>query len=607
MSILNILEEGDRRAPNAIALYAPGRSPITYSALHAHVVRTAPALRQRGLQRDDIIAIVLPNGPETASPFLSLSAAGLCAPLNPAYQADELEFYLSDLPARALIVAGLPESPAREVARRLGIQVIELAWSPEDSAGMFALDGSPAAERDDSLEAPQPDDVALVLHTSGTTSRPKIVPLTHANLVASARHIATSLMLTPDDLSLNVMPLFHIHGLVASLLASLHGGGGVVCTPGFVAPSFFDWMGEFRPTWYTAVPTMHASIVSRAAASEAGADSHTLRFIRSSSAALPRTTLAKLEEVFRVAVIEAYGMTEAAHQMASNPLPPAVRKPGTVGRAAGPAIAVLGPDGHPVSPGVRGEIAIKGPNITPGYVRNPEANAAAFIDGWLRTGDEGVLDDDGYLTILGRLKEIINRGGEKVSPLEVDEVLLAHPAVAQAVTFGASDAVLGEEVAAAIVLHEGMTVSERALREFVAARLALFKVPRRVLFMSFIPTGPTGKPQRIGLAERLGVAFEAPPASASTYVAPGTPVEEILASVWSSVMGTAHPGVEEDFFYSGGDSILAAQFVGRVRDALAVDISLLAFFDSPTVRGLASIVEAAIAKEPAPEHSASFR
>jgi len=264
MSILNILEEGDSRAPNAKALYAPGRSSTTYSALHAHVVRTANGLRQRGLRRDDIIAIVLPNGPEMASAFLSASAAAICAPLNPAYQADELEFYLSDLPAKALIVAGLPDSPARDVARRLGIEVIELAWSPDDPAGIFSLDGPPGRERDDALESPQPDDVALVLHTSGTTSRPKIVPLSHANLSASARHVATSLELTSNDLSLNVMPLFHIHGLVAALLASLHGGGGVVCTPGFVAPSFFDWVREFRPTWYTAVPTMHASIVSRA-------------------------------------------------------------------------------------------------------------------------------------------------------------------------------------------------------------------------------------------------------------------------------------------------------------------------------------------------------
>ena len=294
-------------------------------------------------------------------------------------------------------------------------------------------------------------------------------------------------------------------------------------------------------------------------------------------------------------VIEAYGMTEAAHQMASNPLPPQVRKPGTVGRAAGPEISVLDNDGNAVPPGARGEIAIRGPNVTAGYARNPTANEAAFTNGWLRTGDEGAFDEDGYLTILGRLKEVINRGGEKISPLEVDEVILAHPAVAQAVTFAAKDALLGEEVAAAVVLRPGLDVTERQLREFVAARLTHFKVPRRVLFMPAIPTGPTGKMQRIGLAERLGIAFEAEVRQPVEHVSPRTPVEEIIASIWASVLATDPPGIHDNFLDAGGDSMLAAQFIARVRDLLAIDVSLIAFFDSPTVAGLASVAEEAMA------------
>jgi acyl-CoA synthetase (AMP-forming)/AMP-acid ligase II len=603
MSILTLLAERSRRTPDAKALYAPGRKPLSFATLHAHAVRTAAGLRQCGINRNDTVAIVLPNGPEMATAFLSVSAGAICAPLNPAYRADEFEFYLSDLPARALIIAGLPETPARDVARRLEIPVIELAWSARDPAGLFSLDGLASGEASTLLDGPNESDIALVLHTSGTTSRPKIVPLTHGNLSASARHVAATLQLTSQDRCLNVMPFFHIHGLVAALLASLEAGGSVVCGPGFIAPSFFDWIADFRPTWYTAVPTMHASIVSRAPANRATIDSHSLRFVRSSSSALPRSTLAQLEEIFRVPVVEAYGMTEAAHQMASNPLPPGVRKPGTVGRAAGPAISVLDAEGQPIPAGARGEVAIKGPNVTAGYASNPGANAAAFINGWLRTGDEGIFDEDGYLTILGRLKEVINRGGEKVSPLEVDEVLMAHPAVAQAITFAASDAVLGEEVAAAVVLRPGSALTERQLREFVGVRLAHFKVPRRVLFVESIPVGPTGKPQRIGMAERLGVSFAATAPSAAKYVAPRSPVEEILASVWSSVMATKPPGVEDNFFYAGGDSMLAAQFVTRVRDTLAVEISLLAFFDSPTVAGLAAIVEEAMVAESSPAGS----
>ena len=597
MNILAILETRARRASLADSLHAPGRAPISSADLLEHVTRTAAALRRRSLNKDDVVAVVLPNGPEMATAFLSAAVAGICAPLNPAYGKEELEFYVSDLPAKALVIAGLPDSPARDVARRMGIPVIELTWSADDPAGLFEMDGAPGGGIDTGEITPDADDIALVLHTSGTTSRPKIVPLTHRNLAASAEHIASTLELTSVDVCLNVMPLFHIHGLVAALLSSLQAGAGVVCTPGFIAPSFFGWLDAFHPTWYTAVPTMHSAIVARAQEHQKELDSHTLRFIRSSSAALPRTTLARLEEVFGVPVIEAYGMTEAAHQMASNPLPPHARKPGTVGRAAGPAISVLDIEGNPVATGMRGEIAIKGPNVTGGYARNPDANAAAFTNGWLRTGDEGAFDEEGYLTILGRLKEVINRGGEKISPLEVDEVILAHPAVAQAITFAARDALLGEEVAAAVVLRTSAILSERQLREFVATRLAHFKVPRRILFMPSIPTGPTGKMQRIGLAERLGIAFDAPDRTPARYVAPRTPVEEILASIWSAVMATDLPGVDDDFFNAGGDSILAAQFIARVRDALAVDISLIAFFDAPTVAGIATIVEEAMAAE----------
>ena len=530
-----------------------------------------------------------------AAAFLSVAAACVCAPLNPSYRDEEFEFYLTDLPAKALMIGRFADGGAREVARRLGIQVIELEWKESDPAGMFALE---KVDTDSDMSgAPGPDDIALVLHTSGTTSRPKIVPLTHANLCASARHIVESLGLTAADQCLNVMPLFHIHGLVAALLASLQAGGGVACTPGFVAPSFLDWITELSPTWYTAVPTMHASIVARARSHTTDLETHSLRFIRSSSAALPRQTSAQLEELFRVPVIEAYGMTEAAHQMASNPLPPGRRKAGTVGLPAGPQISILDSQGQTVPTGTRGEIAIRGPNVTPGYVRNPAANAAAFTDGWLRTGDEGSFDADGYLTILGRLKEVINRGGEKISPLEVDDVILSHPAVSHAVTFAAKDAVLGEEVAAAVVLRPGMEVSERQLREFVAARLIHFKVPRTIRFLDVIPTGPTGKMQRIGLADRLGVAFDARPPVVVNYVAPRTPAEEIIASIWGSVMASDPPGIDDNFFDAGGDSTLAAQLIARVRDMLAVDVSLIAFFDAPTVAGLAANVEAAMALE----------
>lgn len=490
----------------ATAIAAIGRRPATYGDLRALVERTRASLRAAGIGRADRVAIVLPNGPEMATSFVAVASAATSAPLNPGYKADELDFYLSDLDARALVLPRGMAGPAREVAERKGIPILALDVDADAPAGLFRLsleNGAAAATRSDGpLEG---EDIALVLHTSGTTARPKIVPLTIANLCASAGNIHASLALTPDDVCLNVMPLFHIHGLVAAVLATLDAGATVTCTPGFDALKFFGWLESVRPTWYTAVPTMHQAILARAARNEAIAKMSRLRFIRSSSASLPPQVMRELGQTFGCPVIEAYGMTEASHQMASNPLPPRAQKAGSVGLPAGPEIAIMDESGAILPGGEEGEVVIRGRNVTHGYLGAPEANAKAFTHGWFRTGDRGRLDADGYLHLTGRIKELINRGGEKVSPLEVDAVLMDHPAVAQVVTFGVPHPKLGEEVAAAVVLREGKTVTERELKELASSRLASFKVPRTIVFVSEIPKGATGKLQRIGLAERLGI------------------------------------------------------------------------------------------------------
>jgi len=491
-----------------IALAAPGRPPLRYGEFRKLVDDTAARLAGLGIGRGDRVAIVLPNGPEMASSFLAVACCATTAPLNPAYRADELEFYLTDIGARAILVGADEDGPSVEVANRLGIAILRLQTGPDLPAGSFTIAGD-AAGSAIAPELARADDVALLLHTSGTTSRPKLVPLTHANLAASARHIVASLHLTADDRCLNIMPLFHIHGLVAAVLSSLAAGASVCCTPGFNALKFFQWMQEARPTWYTAVPTMHQAILARAARNSEILQQSRLRFIRSSSASLPSQVMAELERTFGCPVIEAYGMTEAAHQMASNQLPPGRRKPGHVGVAAGPEVAIMTPDGRLLPPGQTGEVVIRGPNVMSGYERNPAANEAAFAFGWFHTGDQGVMDEDGFLRITGRLKEIINRGGEKIAPLEVDEVLMDHPAVAQAVTFAMPHDKLGEEVAAAIVLRDGSEASENELRAFAAERLADFKVPRRIVILDEIPKGPTGKLQRIGLARTLGLGGDA--------------------------------------------------------------------------------------------------
>lgn len=500
-AVTALLAGGESDGP---ALVEPGRATTTYSDLRQLIAATRAELHRCGVGRGMRIALQLTNGPVMATAFMAASATGTAAPLNPALRREECDFYLADTKAAALIAEAEADGPAVAAAEALDIPVIRV-HADVATAGGFRVEGPEGAAPPDRAPATV-DDIALLLHTSGTTARPKLVPLTHANLQASARNIASTLELTSGDRCLNVMPLFHIHGLVACLAAPLSAGGSVVVPPGFDAFAFFRWLTDAAPTWYSAVPTMHQAVLARAARNRVAIGDSQLRFIRSSSASLPPIVMTELEETFGVPVIESYGMTEAAHQMASNPLPPAVRKPGSVGLAAGPDVAIMDPDGNLLARGPVGEVVIRGSNVTAGYLERPEANAEAFTDGWFRTGDLGRLDDDGYLFLEGRIKEIVNRGGEKISPREIDEALLAHPDVAQAVAFAVPHPKLGEDLAAAVVAADGREPTPEELRQFVAERVAAFKVPRKVLIVDEIPKGPTGKLQRIGLARQLGLA-----------------------------------------------------------------------------------------------------
>jgi acyl-CoA synthetase (AMP-forming)/AMP-acid ligase II len=496
-----LLQNGADSSP---ALGAPETAPLSFKDLRALAADTVATLNHMGIGRNDRVAIVLPNGPEMAAAFLCVAAGATTAPLNPAYRQEEFEFYIADLKSKAVIVQTGDDTPARAAAAKLGVPLIELEPQRANGAGAYKLT-SPLLGTPTTPGFAAADDVALILHTSGTTSRPKIVPLAQSNICASARHIGATLELKSHDRCLNIMPLFHIHGLIAAVLSSLAAGGQTVCTPGFNALKFFAWLDEVEPSWYTAVPTMHQAILTRAERNKESLAKSKLRFIRSSSASLPPQVMQALEDTFSCPVVESYGMTEAAHQMASNPLPPRARFAGSVGIAAGPEVRVMDEEGNLLGPNTLGEIVIRGPNVTKGYEANPDANLKGFANGWFRTGDQGTLDDAGYLRITGRLKELINRGGEKVSPLEVDEVVMDHPAVQQVVTFAIPHDKLGEEVGAAIVLREGETATERDIRDFAAKRLADFKVPRKVVFLAEIPKGATGKLQRIGLAEKLGL------------------------------------------------------------------------------------------------------
>ena len=587
-TVLSLVLERASSSPDDLALLAPGRPGATYAGVADDVRHIASALRARGVTNGDRVALVVENGPEAAVAFLAVSSAAACAPLNPAYRPAELEFYLRDLRASAVIVDRELQTPAREVARTLGVDVLDLLVDRSAPAGRFVLDGAMGAV---GFSEPTADAEALVLHTSGTTARPKIVPLTHRQLVVSARNVSTTLGLEPDDRCLNVMPLFHIHGIVAGLLASICSGASVVCTPGFHQVRFFEWLRSMHPTWTSAVPTMHQSILERVRRDPTLMAGHGLRFVRSSSSALPVSVMEGLEQALGVPVIEAYGMTEAAHQMASNPLPPGVRKSGSVGIPAGPQITILDSEGHVVTSGEMGEVAVRGESVFSGYDSAPEANADAFVNGWFRTGDQGRLDETGYLHLLGRLKEIINRGGETVSPAELDETLLRHPAVAHAVAFGVPHERLGEEIAAAVVVRDGYTTVERELQDFVAQTLAPFKVPRRIVFVDDIPKGATGKVQRNALSGQLALTgdepFPAPDGVGSQFL------EDVLRGICADVLAISHVGPRDDFFSLGGDSILGAEVIARARDLLGKpDLPLVAIVRAPTPRALAMEIEA---------------
>ena len=489
--LVDLLTNGNPTHPAISVVDGPS---ISYGELYGQVEELSARLRQLGLGKGDRIAMALPNGLEVIALFLAASTVGTAAPLNPAYTRDEFKFYLEDTNARALIV---PRNGAEEARAAASESVIMIEADLDDEGRVHLSSEDAAASRND---RETDDEIALILHTSGTTSRPKRVPLSHANLLTSAANVAATYQLTPADVSLCVMPLFHVHGLVASTLATFFSGGTVVVPAKFNPLSFWTTVREKQATWYSAVPTIHQVLLSRARGKRPDG-AQQLRFIRSCSAALAPQMMADMETVFGVPVLEAYGMTEAAHQMASNPLPPDARKGGSVGRGTDVAIAILDKEGNELPAGATGEVSIKGPNVFGGYEGNAEANAESFSNGWFRTGDQGHLDGEGYLTLSGRIKELINRGGEKISPREIDEVLATHPAVAEAVCFGIPDRVYGEDVAAAVVLKSDVT--EKELIAHCRSSLSDFKCPKKIYIMDAIPRTATGKIQRRNVAAAL--------------------------------------------------------------------------------------------------------
>jgi acyl-CoA synthetase (AMP-forming)/AMP-acid ligase II/acyl carrier protein len=578
-----------RTAPGRNAILAPGRPALTYGALWSRVNDAVRALRRLGIGPGDRVAVVLPNGPDAAVAMIAVAAGAVCVPLNPGFTADEWRRYFGDLRVSALLTHADLDSASRGLAHAVGISVIDLVPRSGEGPGAFSLVGAETGRSVDGALAPSTGD-AFILSTSGTSSRPKLVPLTHAAVCLSAYNVGATLALAPRDRLLNVLPLFHVHGLVSGVVAALAAGSSAVCTAGFDAAAFCGWLKEFRPTWYTAVPTIHQAVLSAARVDPRSARQSSLRVIRSASSSLPSSVTDGLEALFGVPVVDTYGMTEAASQIAANPLER--RKPGSVGQPAGPEIAIMDSEGRRLPAGKRGEIALRGPTITRGYDNDPAATASAFRNSWFRTGDLGYLDADGYLFIVGRIKEIINRGGQKVAPAEVEQALLSHPDVVDAAAFPLFHRRLGEDVAAAVVLRPDAKVTAHGLRDFARERLARYKVPGLIRIVPAIPKGPAGKIKRAELVAALAITLpRARVERGGKSIAPRSELEWQLADTWTELLELSGIGIDEDVFALGADSITVTQMLSRLRARFGVDLSLRDIFDAPTVAALAARLE----------------
>ncbi|MDQ4070990.1 MAG: non-ribosomal peptide synthetase, partial [Actinomycetota bacterium] len=575
---LHIADLIDRRAQaNAMApaICHAGRASLTYAGLQRQMAEVGAALRQLGLGRTPRVAVALPGGPELAAAILGVAASATCVPLDPASPRAELEHLLDEARVDCVLVCEGRESPAAAIAERRGTPVLAAQTDPLVPAGAFRLSllssGAPAGSPASLPGQRRSDETAVVLHTSGTTGKPKIVPLSHRNVCTSAHNIASSMQLTEDDRCLNVLPMYYSHGLMSPLMATIAAGASVICPRRFEVMKFFRLLAELAPTWYSAVPPIHREIVKAAPTFAGPLARSRLRFVRSASAPLPPELHDALESTFHVPVIESYGMTETASIVTSNPLPPGRRKKGSVGVSIGCDVAIMTGSGSLLPPGQRGEIGVRGPTVTFGYENDPIAKDTAFVGGWFRTGDEGFVDEEGYLFITGRMKEIVNRGGAKVSPVEVDDALRRHPSVLEAASFGVPHTGLGEDLAAAVVAKGDAVITEEQLRRHLAATLSPYKVPSRIFFVDEIPTTHTGKIRRRDLAELLA------PAGGASVVAAGTEAESRLVDIWSTVLGlpAKRVGTTDNFFDLGGTSLRLAEVRSALQRELGWDIPLL--------------------------------
>ncbi len=586
--VLSLLRHQANASPGSVAIERINELPVSYLSVCNWAEDIAQGLLSQGVSPDGTrsrVAIVLPNGPEMSIALLAVCCIGAALPFNPLYREAEFEDYFHRTGVNFLLVGHDDNGFAPEVAARLGIKVLRLNKNGRLAKAQNIDNSSPVKKQ---ITAPDPDDIALVLLTSGSTGRPKSVPLTHRNICTSAYEVVRSMGLGQSDRCLSMWEQFHIGGLVDLLLAPLSSGGTIISTSGFDAAKFYQLLADAKPTWFQGVPTTLRELVFHAERNNIAMQPNTLRLIRSVAAALPPRLMEEVESLFALPVIQTFGMTEAGPLITSTRLPPAVRIPGAVGTSCGSEIRILGPANTELESGETGEVAVRGSNVFSGYKNDTEANSKAFRNGWFLTGDTGYLDEDGQLFLTGRVKQIINRGGEKVNPQEVDDVLLAHPEVEEAATFALKHRTLGEDVGAAIVLRSDTSTTERELLQFLSSRLASFKVPQQLFMYERLPRNAVGKIDRLALTE----AAESKAACITNASDGETSIlEQRLAKLWASELNLTEVGLDDNFFAAGGDSLAGVRLYLAVEEDLGQPLPQSALTGITTVREMARLVD----------------
>lgn len=566
--------------PAAPALSSPGRPDLSFRALLKLLTGIQLQLNQLGIGPGDRVVLCAPaNSPETATASLAIAAAATCAPLDPNLSQAEITRYLQQLEPDVILCFADRRAEWQSAASQLNIPLLEVAVDLSQPAGYFQLQG----ETGFAVKAQgwaEPQDTALIIMTSGSTGEPKLVPLTQAGICYSCAQLTQVMQLTSKDVCLNLLPLFHVHGLISNLLIPLAAGGKVVLCGSFNPDRFLSWLVQSQATWYSVSPTIHLAILKAITQNPLSHQQHALRFIRSGSAALSPQVIAELEQRLAVPLVEAYGMSEVPN-LTSMPLPPPPKKLGSVGLSIGPEIAIIDESGRFLPQGAVGEIVVRGKNVTSGYLNHSPANQNAFIKGWFRTGDQGWLDEEGYLYLSGRLKEVINRGGESVSPQEVDNALLQLAEVEEAGTFAVAHPRLGEDVVAAVVLKPGSAIAPQDLRLRLFSSLAAAKIPSQIIIVDNLAKGRTGKLERKQLAQQLA------PNLYADYTLPRTELESAIAQSFAQVLNQEKIGIHDNFFRLGGDSLLASQLVSRLRRFFSAPIPMQTLFEAPTTAELA--------------------